>query len=89
MAPKRKINEKSRFSYDLSRFVSVAAAERYENALNVVVRNYIPELGLDFSEHNVPAIVSYIEKRGWGKFYKEPFDDVDCVVREFYANALE
>ena len=55
----------------------------------MVVRNYIPERTLDFGEHNIPAIIAYIEKRGWGSFCKETLVAVDYVVREFYANAFE
>ena len=64
MASKRKNTEKGGCSYDSSCFVSMEASERYEKAFNVVVRNCIPERGLDFDEYNIPIIVDYIEKRG-------------------------
>ena len=80
MAPKRKSNEKGGSSYNLSRFVSAEATERYEKALNVVVRNCIPKRGLYFGEYGIPAIVGYIEKIGWANFCKEPFAAVDCIV---------
>ena len=89
MAPKRKSNEKVGVSYDSLRFFSVAEAKQYKKALNVVVRNCIPERGLEFGEHNIPAIVAYIEKRGWGNFCKEPLVAMDCIVRKFYTNAFE
>ena len=57
IAPKRKNSEKGGASYDSSRFVSAKASERYDKALNVVVRNGIPEQGIDFGEYNILGII--------------------------------
>ena len=89
IAPKRKNSEKGGASYDSSRFVSAEASERYNKALNVVVRNCIPKWGIDFSEYNVPSIIGIIQNKRWGNFCKEPLAVADFVVREFYANACE
>ena len=50
MAPKMKNSKKGRLSYNSARFVSAEVSERYDKALNVVVRNGIPECGIDFGE---------------------------------------
>lgn len=89
MAPKRKNTKNGGASYDPSRFVSAAVVERYDKSLNVVVRNCIPERGLQFGDYNLPDITRFIRVRGWDDYCKEPLAAMDPVVQKFYANAVE
>ena len=84
MAPKR---SRTSTRCDTTKFVSLAASNRYETSLLKKVP--IRERGFNLPTGAFCSLDHEFNRRGWGKFCKQPPAAILPMVREFYANAYE